>query len=235
MSDRIFPLVLALLLTGGLFPWSLCAASAAPAELQQEVIKIQDKYHDLVSLGFDFSQNTRSGGRMRHGEGHAVFYRPGNDQPGVMRWDYTEPDVQIILNDGRRLSIYTQKDHQLIITSADELQSDITYSFFAGTRNLLDDFTVRPASDRFVYHRDGVATRSLQLIPKKPHNQIKAIHLWFDKKYRILRLLIEDHFDSITELDFSNIRLNELPPDSKESLNNLLWMDLPQNTEIIRQ
>ena len=236
MSDRLNCFVLIPLLVLGLLCWRIPAPAAGPVpQIDQDVKKIQDKYRDLVSLAFDFIQNTRSGGRTRHGAGHAVFYRPGNNRPGVMRWDYTEPDVQIILNDGKKLSIYTQKDNQLIITSAKELQSDITYAFFSGSRNLLDDFSVKPASDRFVYRLQGVETKSVQLVPRKPHSQIKALHLWYDKNYLIHRLLIEDHFDSITELEFSNIKLNGLPQDSKETLNSLLWLDLPLETEIISQ
>jgi len=82
--------------------------SASPAPIpEQQVEKIQDIYRDLTSLSFYFSQLTRTGGRGRQGAGTAIFYRPGS-KPGVMRWDYTEPDTQIILNDGKKLSIYTQ-------------------------------------------------------------------------------------------------------------------------------
>ena len=210
-------------------------ASAAPAALpEQQVTKIQDMYRDLTSLTFDFRQLTRTGGRERLGAGNAVFYRPGST-PGVMRWNYTEPDTQIILNDGSQLSIYTKKDKQVIVTSAEELQSDITYAFFAGTRNLLDDFAAKPPGDRFIVSSDNKDIQSVQLVPKEPHAQVKALHLWFDKNFLIRRLIMEDHFDSITELNFTDIKLNSLPEKSKKTLADLLQLNLPPGTEVISQ
>ena len=201
---------------------------------EQQVEKIQTIYRDLTSLSFDFNQATRTGGRERRGAGSAVFYRP-NSKPGVMRWNYTEPDTQIILNDGNKLSIYTKHDNQVIVTSAEELQSDITYAFFAGTRNLLDDFTAKPPGNRFTFSSGDQAMQAVQLVPRQPHAQVKALHLWFDKDFLIHRLIMEDHFDSLTELTFTNIKLNSLPANSPETLTDLLQLDLPPGTEVISQ
>ena len=209
-----------------------CASTAPVPEQQVEII--QNIYRDLTSLSFDFSQLTRTGGRARQGAGMAVLFR-SSSKPGVMRWNYTEPDTQIILNDGSKLSIYTKHDNQVIITSAEELQSDITYAFFAGTRNLLDDFTARPPGDRFFFNSGDKNIHAVQLVPKEPHAQVKALHLWFDKDFLIRRLIMEDHFDSITELSFTNIKLNSLPVNSPDRLTDLLQLDLPPGTEVISQ
>jgi len=223
-------LVLAVLLTCP--PFSAALSAADPTA---QVEKIQALYRGLTSLSFDFSQVTRTGNRSRVGSGNAVFYRPGDNKPGVMRWNYTAPDTQIILNDGTTLSIYSQNDRQAIITSAEELQSDITSAFFSGNRNLLDDFTPLPPGKRFVFRADEQKMQAVQLVPKKPHAQIKTIHLWFDNNFVIQHLILEDHFDSITELTFNNIKLNPLPVHSAETLANIIELDLPPDTEIIRR
>jgi len=201
----------------------------------EQVEKIQNLYQQLTSLCFDFSQITRSGSRNREGRGNAVFYRPGGNKPGVMRWNYTAPDSQVILNDGKTLSIYTRNDRQVIITSAEELQSDITSAFFSGTRNLLDDFIPQPPDNRFVFRADKQKLQTVQLVPRKPHAQIKTIHLWFTDDFVIQHLILEDHFDSVTELTFSNIKLNSLPVHSAKTLRSIVQLDLPPDTEIIRQ
>ena len=210
------------------------AASTAPGPTEQ-VKKIQNLYRELTSLSFDFSQITRTGNRNREGRGNAVFYRPGGNKPIVMRWNYSEPDPQVILNDGKTLSIYTQKDRQLIVTSSEELQSDITSAFFSGTRNLLEDFTPLPPDNRFVFRANEQEIQAVQLIPRKPHAQIKTIHLWFDDNFVIRHLVLEDYFDSITELTFSNIKRNALPVHSAETLASIVQLDLPPDIEIIHQ
>jgi outer membrane lipoprotein carrier protein len=201
----------------------------------REFEAIQEAYSDLTSLSFDFKQIIRSNGRDREGAGSSIFYRPTADTSGIMRWNYTKPDMQVILNDGKELSIYTRKNNQLVIMSAEKLQSDITYSFFAGQRKLTDDFKLYPADRR--YAADSVRQKLLvvKLIPKKPHGQIKSLHLWFDNKSMIRKLVMEDHFETITELIFSNIKTNSLSRDSAKTTAALVQLNLPPNTEIIRQ
>ncbi len=209
-------------------------ATDSTTDTNQQVQSIQTLYRDLVSLSFDFNQLSRSNGRNRHGAGKGVFYRPGTGE-SVMRWDYSEPDPQIILNNGNKLSIYSKNDNQLIVTSSEELQSDITYAFFSGKRNLTDDFTPLPPDNRFIFAQEDPKMQAIQLLPKTLHNQIKSLHLWFDGKFLIHKLIMEDHFGALTELTFSNILLNELPAASPETVAELVRLELPPDTEIISQ
>ncbi|MGX9727786.1 MAG: LolA family protein [Candidatus Electronema sp. VV] len=211
------------------------ADAASEMELRQQVEKIQQLYRSQTSFSFDFRQITRSGRRDRHGAGSSVFYRPSHGSPGIMRWNYTEPDKQIILNDGKQLSVYTEKDKQVLISSAAELESDITASLFAGSRNLTDDFNVQSAQSRFVSGVAGQDVQVAQLVPKKPHGQIKTVHVWFDSKSMIRKLVMEDHFDTLTELVFNNIKFNELPAGSAKVAEELVRLDLPPGTEVVKQ
>lgn len=215
------------------------AETALPQESPQVMAEnLQDFYRGLTSLTLDFSQVTTTAGRERRGSGTAVFYK-GPAQDGgsdatvsIMRWNYTEPDRQVIINDGTTLSIYTEKDRQMIRTSAEELESDITYAFFAGTRTILDDFTVLDADGRMIFPSAG-GLRAILLIPRQPHNQLKSVQLWFDEANIIHHLRIEDHFDATTELHFSNIAINSLPPRDREEMNRIISLQVPPDTEII--
>ncbi len=209
-------------------------ASSQP-EMEQQVTSLQKLYRSLTSLSFDFNQATSSSGRSRYGAGNAVFYRPGHDQPGIMRWNYKKPDPQVILNDGNKLFIYSQKDKQVIITSAEALQADITYAFFAGSGDLLTDFKPLAADHRFIYKSGDKTVQALQLVPRKPHGQIKSLHLWFDDGFIIHKVIMEDHFDTLTELTFTDIKMNALPADSAETVADLVKLDLPDDTEVINQ
>ena len=214
------------------FPQRTHAAAGVPlAKLE----KIQQFYRNLTSLSFDFKQITDSNGRTREGAGKSIFYRPGSMSSGIMRWNYTSPGKQIILNDGKELSIYTEKDKQMLIMSARKMQSDITYSFFVGKRDLEDDFKILPVDSRYRASAKARSELAVQLIPRQPHGQISSLHFWFDKDSKIKRIIMEDHFETTTELLFSNIQFNALPADSSQTLAQLVHLNLPSDTEIIRQ
>ncbi|GEM_PF-260650 len=239
-ATLLLPLLLILLL-----PYPGRTASLEPAAAdnspRQLVTRLQEKYRRVTSLGFDFTQVTRGSGRERHGQGNAVFLRPrvtGSDSDkdlprAVMRWNYTAPDRQVILNDGRELSIYNIGERQLIITPARELNNDITYAFFAGTRNLLDDFRAVPPDPRLVFSLADRPLQAVRLLPRKPQAQVKSVQLWVDDKLLIHHLVIEDHFDSITELTFTNIHLDSVDVHDPDQVRRIVDLQLQPGTEII--
>jgi len=152
-----------------------------------------------------------------------------------MRWNYTAPEPQVILNDGEKLSIYTQKDRQLVVTSAAELNGDISYAFFSGKRDVTDDFAPSPPTTDSSFSIPGVPLEVLRLTPRKPHPQIKALQIWFDKQYLIHHILLEDHFDSTTSLTLTNIQSNTIDGENNRQLQTILDLNLPPDTEIISQ
>ena len=233
-NPNFFLRLLAVVLLGCVLPaGTVRAATGTP---QQELAKLQQVYRGLHSLRFAFTQVTRTQTRTRKGAGTAIFLRTTfNGGRGIMRWNYTEPEPQVILNDGRDLSIYTPKDHQLLVTSARQLNNDITYSFFSGQRNLADDFIPQAPDNRYQFRMARMELQALRLIPKKPHPQIQAVQLWFDNQYLIRHLVLEDPFGTVTELNFSNIETNSLAGTDSKVVQALLELNLPPDTEILHQ
>lgn len=243
LTQKISFVILTSCLFASLLPGTHAYADPEQQAPEAQALVLQNNYKSLTSLIFDFDQVTRTGTRERPGEGHAMFYRyhppteenAKNETPAlqsVMRWDYTEPDPQIIVSDGETLSIYTEKDKQLIRTPAKELEADITYAFFAGTRNLLDDFVAETPKTMFEFSTDR-ELQTLLLVPRQPHNQIRDVQMWFDGEGIIHHLRIRDHFDSVTELNFENILVNSLPPGDKEKMETIITFPIPPGTEII--
>lgn len=233
MSKIILQLVVIVILCCPPLPGTSHASNPLP---EQERDRLQQVYREFTSLRFDFSQITRTQMRERTGKGTATFIRTEKSgQAGIMRWNYSEPDPQIILYDGKTLSIYTEKDHQLLVTSAQQLNNDITYSFFAGTKNIADDFSLQRPNDRYEFKLPGQSLRVIRLIPRKPHPQIKAVQIWLDKDYLIHHLILEDPFDSITALTFTNIQTNSLNIHNPKVVRKILDLNLPQDTEIVNQ
>lgn len=191
--------------------------------LHEKAAKLQATYDSTFSFTADFSQITsmKLSRRERHGQGALLIKKPG-----LMRWDYQEPDHQVLINDGEMVSMYFAAAEQMILMPAKEyLQSDVTYAFFAGTGNVLRDFKISAVAEDYCC---GPAP-DLRLAPKQSHPQVDYLYVWLNDKFLISRMQIVDHYGSITDLTLTNIKLN-LPVD----LERFKFVP-PVGTEIIRQ
>ncbi len=213
----------------------LSASISRSSELSPSEIasRLQKSYDSANTISADFKQITTMSltRRQRTGAGTMLFMRPGR-----MRWDYLVPDKQILISDGSTFYMYLEKSNQMIISSAKEyLQSDVTYSFFSGTGDILRDFDVQftengKESEEMAY--------GIKLTPKKPHPQVTTLYMWVDhESFMINHLQIIDHFDTITDLFFSDIKVNKSFSEAhkKKIDDKLFTITPPPETEIIRQ
>ena len=194
--------------------------------------RLQAAYEDTGGLIADFRQHTtmQLNRRSKSGSGTVVFLKPG-----LMRWDYLAPDRQILISDGKTITMYFEKTQQMIVTAAREyLQSDVTYSFFAGSGNIMEDFTIS-AGDSTVDDRAG--TGLIKLVPQKAHPQISRLYVWVDDETSLIhRIRMVDHFDTVTDLFFDNIRqLSGTDPNGPAIDSKLFSFSPPPGTEIINQ
>jgi outer membrane lipoprotein carrier protein len=192
--------------------------------------KLQTTYENAANIVAQFSQTTtmKFSPRVRQGSGTMIFLKPGR-----MRWDYLTPDYQVLISDGQTISMYFEKNSQMIISNAkDYLQSDVTYSFFAGTGDILKDFNIS-ATD---FENDHPDTYLIKLVPKSTHPQVSSMHAWINREsYLIEHLQIIDHFDTITNLYFTDITINAEYYGNRKIGEDLFYFTPPADTEIIEQ
>ncbi len=195
--------------------------------------RLQNKYDTIQSLSFDFVQQTRGQltGRPKTGRGHAYFVK--NTKPGKMRWNYTDPDRQVLVSDGETFSMYFESLQQMIVTPAKSLEQDLTYSFFTGSGNLLADFEISAGDSKVTNSEEETVV--IKLTPKVKQTQVASIQLWITKDSLIRRIEILDLFDTITVLNFSNLRVNGIDLSDKAMLAKLFSFTPPEDTEIIQQ
>mgnify|MGYP001428869196 FL=1 len=193
--------------------------------------KLQSTYEKALNLVADFKQTTamKFSSRVRQGSGTMIFRKPGR-----MRWDYRSPDYQVLISDGETISMYFEKSNQMIVSNAREyLQSDVTYSFFAGTGDILKDFDV---SDPDLVTDSMDNSFLIKLTPKSSHPHVSSIHAWISHDtFLITHLQIVDHFETVTDLFFFNILINADHYDSREIKEDLFLFIPPADTEIIEQ
>jgi outer membrane lipoprotein carrier protein len=223
-------IVMTLFLGMGISPRIVPAANGTDA--MATAARLQEAYEDTAGLVADFRQHTamQLNRRSKSGSGTVVFLKPGH-----MRWDYMAPDRQILISDGKTITMYFEKAKQMIVTAAREyMQSDVTYSFFSGSGNIMEDFTIS-AGDSTV--DDSAGTSLIKLMPKKAHPQISRLYVWVgDDTSLIHRIRMIDHFDTVTDLFFDNIKqLNGTDSTGPVINSELFSFSPPPGTEIINQ
>lgn len=219
---------LALLMTFLFWPSSVVnAVTLAPFEV---ATKLQETYEKASSVTAEFKQTTamKFSARTRQGSGTMIFNKPGR-----MRWDYSSPDYQVLISDGETISMYFEKSRQMIISNAKEyLQSDVTYSFFAGTGDILKDFDVSPPD----FKSNSEDLFLLKLTPKSSHPHVSTIHAWITHDtFLIKQLQIVDHFDTVTDLFFDNVQIDSGLYNNQKITDDLFLFIPPADTEIIEQ
>ena len=202
VTQRHLYIIFTILLFPGLFllPIQVAAQPMKSIEIAQ---KLQSTYEKAANLVADFTQTTsiKFSERVRQGSGSMIFLKPGR-----MRWDYTTPDHQVLISDGETISMYFEKSNQMIISDAREyLQSDVTYSLFAGTGDILKDFDIFDPDFANVQENSHL----IKLVPKLTHPHVSYIHVWItDGTFLLEHLQIVDHFDTVTDLFFKNVQIN---------------------------
>jgi outer membrane lipoprotein carrier protein len=232
-SKLFFLLLLTLFLTYGEKSALAETTEEYPADI---AARIQQKYDQMTSLSFLFSQRSQGqiGGRPKTGSGNAYFSK--NGKTSRMRWNYTAPDEQVLISDGTTFSMFFAELKQMIITPAENLDSDLTYSFFSGRARLEEKFYILPPDPEYI---SGSATKdqpkAIKLVPRESQSQVKSIHLWVAGDSLIRRIEMRDHFDTVTQLNLKDISVDFLAQESKATAEKLFSFTPPEGTEIIRQ
>lgn len=182
---------------------------------------VQAFYDQTTTLQADFEQTryTRLYDRYDRARGTVVFKKPG-----MMRWDYDEPNGQVFVSDGKKLLIYQppedgEKNGQLIERGLDDDQLPSAFSFLTGSGNLEKDFEVRLLEHDDPRFRDGYV---LQLLPRKPTPNYEQLVFYVrtisdgSKRAGIVqRVLIIDAAGNRNRFDFSDIQFNREVPDKR--------------------
>lgn len=125
--------------------------------------------------------------------------------PGMMRWEYTEPEVHQIISDGVNLWIYKPEEKQVSKGSA--------ANFFkegAGGAFLSDISTVRKNYNITINGIDESIVE-MTMIPKKKNPDISSITLTVARNnYNIKRVVTFNSYGDATELLFSNINFIDI-------------------------
>lgn len=188
---RILNFAAALLLT--MFAYAAHAASDAAAGQQ----KVESFLQGLQSLQAQFKQTLtdRNGLIVEQASGTLAIRRPDR-----FRWDYLEPNEQVIVADGKRIWLYDADLEQVTVRKLDDTLSATPAMLLSGQGNLQDNFTVTQSSQE-----GGIFWVRMQ--PKRDDTDFKWVRLGFEgNALRFMQLA--DKLGQTTNLEFSQLDRN---------------------------
>jgi outer membrane lipoprotein carrier protein len=194
-------------------PRPIAAQDAQPdsdADARAVAAAVQAFYDQTSDVSATFFQTyaNKLYGRTDRSQGRVVFKKPG-----MMRWDYGQPNGKVMVSNGKRLVVFEPGDQgepgQVVEQDITAAQLPQAMAFLMGTGRLEESFTFR----RLDATREGFPTGDvLELRPKQPTPQYERILFYVERtpalRGLVRRLLIVDASGNRNRFDFSQLKFN---------------------------
>jgi outer membrane lipoprotein carrier protein len=186
-------------------------AATDDPEAQAIAAGVQAFYDQTSDVTASFFQTyvNKLYGRTDKSQGHVVFKKPG-----MMRWDYDQPNGKVIVSNGKKLLVYEPGDQsgepgQVVEQNITAAQLPQAMAFLMGTGRLDQSFTFR----RLDAAREGYpAGDVLELRPKQPTPHYDRILFYVERtpalRGLVRRLLIIDASGNRNRFDFGDLKFN---------------------------
>jgi outer membrane lipoprotein carrier protein len=145
----------------------------------------------------------------------------------MMRWEYEEPDRQIIITDADKLWIYRPEDNQVMTGNAPTFFKDGKgASFLSDIRLIRQKFDIsleqgKPEESDLFYH--------LKLIPLEKTLDISMIHLMISQKtFNVLQVSTLNSYGDETRIDLINSAFGVNLEDS------LFSFEIPEGVDVLQ-
>lgn len=182
-------------------PVAAGATTTAATDQKAVISAIEKKYSGVTAMQAAFVQTSHSQTFGDDKQSGTVALK----RPKQMFWDFGNKQF---VTDGKTMWVYTADDNQVIKydnigtsggTTADELLTSL---------DKIDSLFAVTTLEDSVGH-------SFDLAPKKDNGSVKKVHLELSDDLLVEKVVITDSFDNITQLDFTDVKLNVEVPDSK--------------------
>jgi outer membrane lipoprotein carrier protein len=164
--------------------------------------RLQHFFDHLDGLRADFTQTVIDAHSvtLQNASGTLELLRPGR-----FRWDYEKPYKQLIVADGKKVSIYDPDLDQVTVKLLDQTIGNMPALLLSDNKPLEDSFNI---TDLGV--KDGLAW--LELDPKARETSFEKIRLAFNNQ-TLHTMELVDSFGQTTQLVFSKLQRNpEIDP-----------------------
>ena len=197
----------------------LMTFAQAPLDGNQYLKKIEKRYEGVQFFRARFTQTSQAQGVARPEQARGIVYLR---RDGKFRWDYSTPDITLIISDGTTLWIYEPEDRQVIVDKNFKRRlKRFPYTFLNGINSLDKDFEAQVIS-----HQGKRVT--LALTPKKPIKEIKTMFLTFDTETFLIHEVSWTSPQGVkTIITFKDIDITSKIPDS------VFYFEPPAGVDIV--
>jgi outer membrane lipoprotein carrier protein len=177
------------------------AAPAAPGDAASVVARVQAFYDRTKDLTARFQQTyTYSGfGRKQVSSGKLLVKKPG-----MMRWDYEEPEPKTVAVKGSRLVQLEPEENQAYVDEKfDSTALSAAVTFLLGKGDLAKDFTASldPGG-------------ALVLVPRSADPRVVSVTLTVADDGRVTSTRVVDGAGNVNEIRFEDVKRNVGLPDA---------------------
>lgn len=199
--------VIALLFGGS----ALAAEEKEAKELQEvrEVVKkLQARYEQTRDLQADFKQTTRIEGFATPMTSSGRVYIK---KPGLLRWDYLDPNVEEIYVNQNEVKMYVPEHKQVLVGKLTQLAaSQAPLQLLQGAARLEEEFDVEPTR---AGERGEGGLPLVTLLPKPTNSDatrspLRIVLQVQPKTYFIKSVAIHEVSGNISQFEFTNLKPN---------------------------
>ena len=204
-------LVLALLFT----PLFLMAAEKTNAA-EQVLDKVRK---DLSSLAADFVQYETDANGVKSEDSTGKVWL---NAPNQFKWEYQKPIPQLIIADGKQVWVYDEDLEQVTIKQQKSKQNPIYVL-------LNKEKTQKHYSVSLIKKAQGDSSsiQWIQMLPKKPNEDIKVVWLGIDNN-NLVSLKLQNQLDNVVIFEFLNVKRNP------ELNKDFFSFKVPKGVEVLR-
>jgi len=195
-------------------------AATGPVTLDQILDGIERRYEGKGFTASFFQESILKAMQITDtAEGRLTVKRPGK-----MRWEYTIPEVQNIITDGRTMWIHRPADNQVMVGKAPEyFGGGKGAGFLSDIRQVRKSFTIQmQAADNPDYYR-------LKLTPVKATAELADIVISAAKgSFQIDQVVTHNSYGDETRIVLSNYQFNLDPSDAQ------FTFTIPKGTDVVK-
>jgi outer membrane lipoprotein carrier protein len=192
------------------------------ADIESVVAGLQRRYSSINTMTGSFQQTYRAPGIDQVESG--VFRLK---KPGLMRWEYRNPEEKLFIADGRETFLYVPADRQVTVQafSAAEMRST-PLEFLLGSVDIDRSFAVSWENE---LKPGAQGTYLVRLTPRSTDAEYSYLVVEVDQKnYDLKRIVIREPGGNTSEFVFTDLRTNVKVDDS------LFKFKAPEGVETIR-